>query len=234
MPTWASRETAVAVGLLAVHAQVEPQRLGDLAADPHDRVERGHRVLEDHGDLGAPHVRAARSGTASSGPGPRSAPTRSGPRPSRGSRPMIERESTVLPEPDSPTMPSVLPRPRVNETPSTACTRPRGVWKEVRRSSTSSSGRSARSVRRSGCRRRPPASSGPGSQLALGTSKRWRSRSPMRLRANRKQNMASAGNRVSHGLMLQVCSHALVDACCPTTGWAGRPTGPGRPAIPPG
>ena len=39
---------------------------------------------------------------------------------------MIERDSTDLPEPDSPTMPSVLPRSRVNDTPSTARTVPRG------------------------------------------------------------------------------------------------------------
>ena len=39
---------------------------------------------------------------------------------------MIERDSTVLPEPDSPTMPSVRPRSRVNVTPSTARTRPAG------------------------------------------------------------------------------------------------------------
>ena len=40
--------------LLAVHLEVVDQRLGDLAADLHDRVERGHRVLEDHRHLRAP------------------------------------------------------------------------------------------------------------------------------------------------------------------------------------
>jgi hypothetical protein len=33
---------------------VDQHRLGDLAADAHERVERGHRLLEDHR-----HVRAA-------------------------------------------------------------------------------------------------------------------------------------------------------------------------------
>ena len=33
---------------LARRAAVEPQRLGDLVADGHRRVQRGHRVLEDH------------------------------------------------------------------------------------------------------------------------------------------------------------------------------------------
>ena len=37
-------------GLAAVHAAMEAQRLGDLLADGEDRVERRHRLLEDHGD----------------------------------------------------------------------------------------------------------------------------------------------------------------------------------------
>ena len=44
---------------------------------------------------------------------------------------MIERESTDLPQPDSPTMPIVLPRSNENETPSTARTNPRSVLKCV-------------------------------------------------------------------------------------------------------
>ena len=39
-----------------VHAEVDLQRLGDLAADLHHRVERRHRVLEDHRHLLAPHA----------------------------------------------------------------------------------------------------------------------------------------------------------------------------------
>src|SRR5205823_5506610 len=46
----------------------------------------------------------------------------------------------VLPEPDSPTMPSVSPGATVKLTPSTALTTPRRVKKYVRRSSTCSSG----------------------------------------------------------------------------------------------
>ena len=45
--------------------------------------------------------------------------------------PMIVRQVTLFPEPDSPTMPSVSPRSRVNETPSTALTTPSSVWKLV-------------------------------------------------------------------------------------------------------
>ena len=44
-----------------------------------------------------------------------------------GSRPMIERDSTDLPEPDSPTMPSVSPGSIESDTPSTAWTMPSSV-----------------------------------------------------------------------------------------------------------
>src|SRR5262249_36499092 len=54
-----------------------------------------------------------------------------------GSRPMIERDSTDFPEPDSPTIPSVCPRSSVNDTPSTARVNPRGVLNDVWRSMTS-------------------------------------------------------------------------------------------------
>src|SRR3954451_16436841 len=48
--------------------------------------------------------------------------------------------ATVLPEPDSPTMPSTSPRAIENDTPSTARTSPLSVLKETLRSRTSSSG----------------------------------------------------------------------------------------------
>ncbi len=40
----------------AVHVLVEFDRLGDLVADTQDRIERGHRFLEHHRDLGAAEV----------------------------------------------------------------------------------------------------------------------------------------------------------------------------------
>ena len=58
-----------------------------------------------------------------------------------GSSPMMDRAKTVFPDPDSPTSPSVRPFSSVNDTPSTALRRPRGVRKWVCRSMTSSSGR---------------------------------------------------------------------------------------------
>ena len=65
------------------------------------------------------------------------------PTPRFGSSPMIERDSTVLPDPDSPTMPRVRPRSSVNDTPSTAWTVPRSVLNVVETSSTASSGTDA-------------------------------------------------------------------------------------------
>ncbi len=50
---------------------------------------------------------------------------------------------TLLPDPLSPTMPSVSPGPTVKDTPSTARTAPASVRKTVRRSSTSNTGVSA-------------------------------------------------------------------------------------------
>jgi hypothetical protein len=56
-----------------------------------------------------------------------------------GFSPMIVRQVTLLPQPDSPTMPRVCPFSTEKETPSTARTIPSSVWKEVCRSLTSRS-----------------------------------------------------------------------------------------------
>jgi hypothetical protein len=40
-------------GLRGRHLQMDEQRLHDLLADREDRVERGHRLLEDHRDVAA-------------------------------------------------------------------------------------------------------------------------------------------------------------------------------------
>src|SRR5262245_43156679 len=56
-----------------------------------------------------------------------------------GNRPMIAFDVTDLPEPDSPTMPRVLPRCRESEMPFTACTTPRRVPNPTWRSCTLSS-----------------------------------------------------------------------------------------------
>ena len=58
----------------------------------------------------------------------------------RVTRPMIVRNETLLPDPDSPTTPSVCPGYTENETPSTALTSPSSVGKWTFRFRTSSSG----------------------------------------------------------------------------------------------
>ena len=52
-------ESAVSFASARSEAEVDLERLGDLVPDPLYRVERGHRVLEDHGDLGAPERRSS-------------------------------------------------------------------------------------------------------------------------------------------------------------------------------
>ena len=63
---------------------------------------------------------------------------------------MIERDSTVLPDPDSPTMPNVRPRSSDSDTCWTAATDPRGESNVVQRSSTWRSGPLAGASRRAG------------------------------------------------------------------------------------
>ena len=55
-------------------------------------------------------------------------------RPPLGSNCMIDSAVIVLPQPDSPTMPSVSPSATSSDTPSTACTTPSRNWISVRRS----------------------------------------------------------------------------------------------------
>src|SRR6476620_11065116 len=60
--------------------------------------------------------------------------------PAKRVRPITVSDETLLPEPDSPTMPSARPRSTVYETPSTALTMPSSVVKWTFRSSTSRRG----------------------------------------------------------------------------------------------
>ena len=90
-------------------ATVDAQRLLDLAADREDRVERGHRLLEDEPDLGAAdllHLALAERHQVASVETDRAA-RRSGP--GGCTRRMIDSAVTDLPLPDSPTRHSVSP-----------------------------------------------------------------------------------------------------------------------------
>ena len=122
-----------ALGLLGVHLAVRAHRLDDLVANPVERVQARHRVLEDHGQLVAPQSPASRAPT-----GPSSSMLLSQISPVtfavlRSSRPITACAVTLLPEPDSPTIASVLPFSSLNETSSTAWTRPSSVGKATLR-----------------------------------------------------------------------------------------------------
>jgi hypothetical protein len=99
---------------------VEPEDLGDLAADAVHRVEGGHRFLENHADLAAADLADFRvaapwqvAALNQTWP-PRILPA------GCGSRRTIDIAVTLLPQPDSPTMPTVFPSGTENDTWSTA------------------------------------------------------------------------------------------------------------------
>ena len=86
-----------------------PQRLGDDVADRHARIERGIRVLEDH--LHAAAQRAAARASLQSTTSLPSKRTRAGG--AARADEISRRPSVDLPQPDSPTRPSVSPRATV-------------------------------------------------------------------------------------------------------------------------
>src|SRR4030095_16225838 len=95
------------------------QRLAELAADAMHRVEAARRVLEDHGDAFAAHAleqARRRSDKLLAFQAHRAA--------GAGARPRAASQVTLLPEPDSPTMPSASPGAIARSTPSTARERP--------------------------------------------------------------------------------------------------------------
>jgi hypothetical protein len=115
----------LAVALLLV----EHDRLGDLVADGVHRVEAGHRLLEDHRDLvaaDAAHLALALLDQVLALEEHLAAAMRPG---GTGISRITERLVTDLPEPDSPTTPSVSPLSRWKLTPSTALTVPSSVSK---------------------------------------------------------------------------------------------------------
>ena len=89
--------------------------LGQLAADRVHRVQRGHRVLEDHRD---PLPRSRRNSLLRHRQQVRVRGTAPSPVICAffGSRPITAIDDTDLPDPDSPTMPSTSPARRSNET----------------------------------------------------------------------------------------------------------------------
>ena len=115
----------------ARHVAMQADRLDELAADGVDRAERRHRLLEDKRDLvaadGAHRLAVGiERGKIDHSPEPpcrRPRRNRISPPtiwPGRSRMPRIERAVTDLPQPLSPTMPSVLPGRTSKLTPSTA------------------------------------------------------------------------------------------------------------------
>ena len=90
---------------------VDLQHLGDLLAHRHDRVQRGHRLLEDHGHARAAQVAQARRGRLQHVLALRARASPALAASSRGSRPITAWAVTDLPEPDSPTTHTISPAP---------------------------------------------------------------------------------------------------------------------------
>ena len=93
------RDARAGIRSAASKAAVRREGFGDLVADAHHRVERGHRLLEDHADIAPAHrAQAASSRPSRSRPASRIEP---GPRRTpRGRRPMTARAGIDLPEPE--------------------------------------------------------------------------------------------------------------------------------------
>jgi hypothetical protein len=117
------------LGRVLIQALVENDSLYHLGRDLQKRVEGGHRILEDHGNLVAPYLTYLRLGhgekilAVEKDLSPAILPG------GVGMRLMTDRFVTLLPEPDSPTIPRVSPLCRSKLTPSTAFTRPSSTVK---------------------------------------------------------------------------------------------------------
>ena len=166
-PTSSSASSVRAVRLGPVQA-VGTQALDDLRTDPHQRVERGHRVLVDHRDLARPGPTCGRVRTGSAARGP---PRRTEPpvtaMPS-GSRPITDSAVSDLPLPLSPTKATVSPARTSKDTPRTTGVRRPPDRISVRRSRTArttSSGVPAGPSAGSFARRHANPRRGPGSSV---------------------------------------------------------------------
>ena len=109
MRTASSSSIAFCRGVAPRRAAVDAQRLRDLIADREDRVERGHRLLEDEADLGAAHAAHLALGERQQVASLEDGPGRRAIRPGGCTSRMIDSAVTDLPLPDSPTRPSVSP-----------------------------------------------------------------------------------------------------------------------------
>jgi hypothetical protein len=100
-------------------------------ADREDRIKGGHRVLEDHRDLIAADLPELFLFMPTSSSPSKTTEDPGLILPGATRICMIEAAVTDLPEPDSPTMPRILPFSRLKEIPATERTSPAGTLKEV-------------------------------------------------------------------------------------------------------
>ena len=111
MPTCASAVAGAARAPRLRHVgMMRADRLDHLRLDAQHRIERHHRVLENHRDALAAERAQRAPPAAARGPRPRSRMRPPTMRPGGSTRPMIEKPVTDLPQPDSPTRPSTSPR----------------------------------------------------------------------------------------------------------------------------
>jgi hypothetical protein len=103
-PTWSQQRRRRGRGASAAARAVDAQRLGDDVADGHARVERGERVLEDDLDVAARRAARQRGGVRCGRPSKRTSPAVGA---MQAQRRRCRR--CDLPQPDSPTRPSVSP-----------------------------------------------------------------------------------------------------------------------------
>ena len=177
--------------------------LGHLVADGLQRVERGHRLLEDHADVAAAdraHARASPSGSRSP---PSSTIGRAARRRAAAGR-MTASAVIDLPEPLSPMTPSTSPRGG-------------GRWRRGR-------GSAGRGWRATGPRRRGAAAGHARTRRRRGSS-RSRRPSPIRLRPSTVRTIARPGTSASQGAKaIIVWLSASIRPQDGVGGWAPRPT----------
>ena len=119
----ARRRAARPRGAVAAAPRARPctrERLLDLIADRVDRIERDHRLLEDEADAPAADAAHRRFVEVEQVLRRRARSRPPAMRPGGMTSRMIDSAVTDLPLPDSPTRPSVSPRPIANDTSSTA------------------------------------------------------------------------------------------------------------------
>ena len=136
MPTLGQQLDGSPPRLLAAEVEVGLNRLDQLPAHREQRVQAGQRILEDGGDLPAAQAPQPLRRQVVDPASLESDLAAADAAPGRSSSPMIAVPVSDFPAPDSPTTPSISPAATLNDTRSTAVSRPRRVSKTTLRSRT--------------------------------------------------------------------------------------------------